>query len=184
MKDIPGFEGRYAITEDGQVWSYPKTWQGGKSNNAKSGHLGKWLTPRKGNDTQAYFSVNLCKGGKPKSYYIHRLVALAYVTNTKNYKIVNHIDGDRSNNNHSNLEWCTQAENLSHSFRTGLSMNYGETHYKRILDWIKVREIRNKYKPFKYTVTMLANEYGVTRGCIQHIIENKTWKENPSWQTK
>lgn len=177
MKDIPGFEGLYAITTDGRVWSYPKSWVGGRRNNYKIGHGGKWLVLRKGNSDQSYYSVSLSKDGKTKNFYVHALVARAFIPNPFNCPCINHKDGNRLNNDSSNLEWCTQSENLEHAKKTGLSKNYGETHYNRKLTIKKVLEIRSKYQPFVYTVTRLADEYGVSRGAIQHIIENKTWKE-------
>jgi hypothetical protein len=176
MKDIAGFEGKYAVTEDGKVWSYPKEWSGGRSNNAISKHQGKWLAQRKGKDSGAYYSVSLCKSGKPKSYYVHILVAKIYIPNPSSLPEVNHKDGNRLNNNHSNLEWCTRAQNLKHAFDIGLNKNFGETHYRSALTWDKVKEIRDKYIPHLYTMDKLAEEYGVSKGSIQKILENRTWK--------
>ena len=53
-----------------------------------------------------------------KGYLIHRLVAQAFLDNPNNYKTVNHKDGDKTNNNVNNLEWCSQLENNIHSFYT------------------------------------------------------------------
>jgi hypothetical protein len=53
--------------------------------------------------------------GKGKSFRIHRLVALAFLPNPYNYKIVNHIDKNKLNNNLDNLEWCTIQQNVNHS---------------------------------------------------------------------
>lgn len=54
------------------------------------------------------------------SHYVHRLVAIAFLDNPLNKETVNHIDGDKSNNNLSNLEWSTYAENNEHGRKNGL----------------------------------------------------------------
>lgn len=177
MKDIPRYEGLYAVTEDGRVWSYPKNWEGGNDKEIKCYHSGKWLQPRIGKKQKSYYSVHFSNNGVQKSFYIHILVAKAYVPNPYSLPTVNHKDGSRLNNHYLNLEWCTQAENLEHARRTGLNKNYGETHYKKILNWEKVREIRRKYVPYICTVTQLAKEFGVSRGTIQDVLENQIWKE-------
>lgn len=58
---------------------------------------------------------------KRKDYKLHRLVAEYFIDNPNDYKIVNHIDGDKTNNKVENLEWCTQSENVSHGYKTGLN---------------------------------------------------------------
>ena len=59
--------------------------------------------------------------GQRKDYKIHRLVAEYFIDNPNNYRVVNHIDGDKQNNHVCNLEWCTHSENNLHAFRTGLT---------------------------------------------------------------
>ena len=99
MKDIKNYEGLYAITEDGRVWSY-------KSN--------KFMTPAQNN---GYLFVNLYKEHKLKKAYIHRLVAEAYLPNPDNLPEVNHKDENKANNALSNLEWCTRQYNNSYGMR-------------------------------------------------------------------
>lgn len=67
-----------------------------------------------------YQTVTLCdaNGHHPKS--VHRLVAKEFVDNPRRCELINHIDGNKSNNNADNLEWCTQSENMKHAYRTGL----------------------------------------------------------------
>ena len=98
MKDIKNYEGLYAVTEDGRVWSY-------KSN--------KYLKP--GNSGKGYLFVILCKDNKYQHTYIHRLVAEAYIPNPDNLPQVNHKDEVRSNNSRQNLEWCSGIYNTQYS---------------------------------------------------------------------
>lgn len=70
---------------------------------------------------KGYKQVFLTKDdGTASSYLVHQLVAKAFINNVNNAEQVNHIDGDKSNNNVSNLEWCTNTENNQHAWSTGL----------------------------------------------------------------
>lgn len=69
---------------------------------------------------RGYLQVNLFKNNKQKCMRIHRLVADAFIPNPHDYKEVNHIDGNKMNNNVSNLEWCSRNYNLENEHRTGL----------------------------------------------------------------
>lgn len=64
---------------------------------------------------KGYKIVGLISDGKRKNFYVHRLVAEYFVQNPNDYKYVNHIDYNKENNHYSNLEWCTQKQNVRHS---------------------------------------------------------------------
>ncbi len=78
----------------------------------------------KGGNT--YKHITLCSDGFTYCVNIHRLVAKAFIPNPLNKPQVNHIDGNKSNNNVNNLEWCTPKENHQHAVRTGLTKLKGE----------------------------------------------------------
>lgn len=96
MKDIKNYEGIYAITEDGQVWSY-------KNN--------KFLKPGK---TKGYCHVVLSDNKRKKIVNVHRLVAEAYLDNPDNLPCINHKDENKANNSVSNLEYCTIQYNTNY----------------------------------------------------------------------
>lgn len=100
MKDIPGYEGLYAITEDGRVWSH-------KSN--------KFLAFY--DNGHGYLYVGLRKDNKTKKYKVHRLVAETYLPNPDNLPIINHKDENKQNNKLDNLEWCSHTYNHTYSAR-------------------------------------------------------------------
>lgn len=61
-----------------------------------------------------YIKVRINYGDYVKNLFVHRLVAIAFIPNPDNLPQVNHIDGDKSNNTVTNLEWCTEKENQKH----------------------------------------------------------------------
>lgn len=104
MKDIVGYEGKYAITVEGKVWSYLKQ---------------DWLVSCP-NIQVEYLQVSLWKQNQGTSFYVHRLVATHFIPNPDGLAEVNHIDGNRHNNNIANLEWVDRQGNALHAIRTGL----------------------------------------------------------------
>lgn len=101
IKEIKGYEGLYYIDNEGNVYSKHSGWL-------------KKLTPYIGGGGKGYNKVSLQKGGKRKTKYNHRLVAEAFIENPWEKPCVNHLDGDRYNNNKENLEWVTHQENTQH----------------------------------------------------------------------
>ena len=111
-KSVENYKNSYEVSTDGDV--------------RRIGNE-KMLTPRK--HTNGYLRVSLCEGGTVKDFYIHRLVAAAFIENNLNKTDVNHIDGNKQNNMLQNLEWLTRSENQIHAFKTGL--NKISDHHKK-----------------------------------------------------
>lgn len=101
-KDVPEYEGLYKVSNMGRVY-------GIKRNNI--------LSPAP--NEKGYMYVVLCKNNKMKSFRVHRLVAKTFLGDFKGMEI-NHIDGNKKNNELSNLEYCTHKENMSHAILHGL----------------------------------------------------------------
>lgn len=77
-------------------------------------------------DTKGYLTVDLYSDGNRSTKRVHRLVAEKFVPNPDNKPEVNHKDGNKHNNNASNLEWVTKKENCEHAWREGLAKpSYG-----------------------------------------------------------
>lgn len=68
-----------------------------------------------------YPQINFINGKIKKSIKIHRLVALYFLDNPNNYTCINHIDGNKTNNHYSNLEWCNYSQNIKHAHKLGLN---------------------------------------------------------------
>ena len=85
-----------------------------------------------------YYQVAIPINGKQKTVYIHRLVANNFIANPNNYNEINHIDGNKLNNNVSNLEWCTRNHNIKEAYRLNLlEVPKGEKHWssKKVLQY-------------------------------------------------
>ena len=112
-KDIKEFTGYYQVSNCGRVRSVDRYVP--DNHNSKRIAKGMILKPYK--TTKGYLKVTLYKDSKKvyKKCRVHRLVAEAFLDNTDNLPQVNHIDGNKENNNVKNLEWCTQEYNLKHA---------------------------------------------------------------------
>lgn len=106
-KPIPGYEGIYEVSSTGMVKSLPRSSSGKVSVKTER-------TLSSVDDGKGYRTIKLCKNGKIRRFFIHRLVALAFIQNPENLPFVNHKDENPSNNNVDNLEWCTQRYNVNY----------------------------------------------------------------------
>lgn len=124
---VAGYEDSYEVSSTGQVRSLDR-------NVSKGTYIihrkGKLLKPLQ--DFAGYFYVCLANSGKQKQKFIHVLVAEAFLPKP-NYKVeVNHKDGDKSNNDVSNLEWVTHRYNIDHSFALGLNKGFSNDHMREL----------------------------------------------------
>ena len=124
-KWIDGYENMYQVSNLGRVRSVDRDVYCEVSPNKLQHIYGKVL--KQGTNHKGYPIVYLSKDGKQKTITVHRLVALTFIENPLNLPQVNHIDGDKTNNNVSNLEWCDNSYNQIHAHKTGLFPRYEDT---------------------------------------------------------
>ena len=115
---VPGFEGLYEASSCGKIFSL---------NREVNSHFGKGRVIRKEKELSqetavgGYKRVVLVKRDGTKYHkLVHRLIAETFIDNPEQKPQVNHIDGNKANNDVSNLEWCTSQDNNIHALKTGL----------------------------------------------------------------
>lgn len=165
--DIKGYEGYYKISNFGTVKSVDRLIKHSKGPLfLKKGVKRKPIMLPNG-----YLTVILHKDSKQSgNLYVHRLTALHFVSKTQYKKEVNHIDGNKSNNRVSNLEWVTPKENTNHAVRSGLNRSLK-------LNINMANTIRERYNNGE-SAKVLACEYEVNRSAIFKILSNTIWKIN------
>lgn len=162
--EIAGFDGRYLVSNLGAV---------------RSNVTNKLLKP--GLRDGRYLSVALYRGGgEPMTWRIvHTLVAEAFIGPREDGLFVNHIDGVRTNNAVSNLEYVTRSENMKHAHATGLQCNKGERHSQHKLkdaDIMKIRELLGR----GHSQGAIANIFGVAQSVISRIKSGIAWSHVPA----
>ncbi len=184
MVDIKGYEGRYAIEEDGTVWSYP--------NRANKMKMTKKVASL-GN--RGYLVVNLCRNNKSHATQVHRLIAQHFIDGwTPEKNCTNHKDGNKLNNSLSNLEWVTIGDNNIHAVQNGLVKNNTEAQKigrrkgglmtciqnakkNRRLSFAEAECIRQIKEYCKVSYRKLARLYSMSDKAIAAICTHKTYKE-------
>ena len=110
-RDIPGYEGLYKISNYGRVMALKKL----------QGYIMRSERILKPRLINGYYVAHLCKNNISKNVLVHRIVAECFIDNPNNLPVVNHIDGNKQNNNVNNLEWVTHSENTKHAYKLELA---------------------------------------------------------------
>lgn len=113
-KDIPGYEGYYQASDQGEIRSLDRQIKHGEYSYVRKGVV------RVPFENQGYYNITLNKAGIEITYPVHRLIAMTFIPNPNDLPCVNHIDGNKQNNIVTNLEWITYADNTQHAIATGL----------------------------------------------------------------
>ena len=159
-KDIKGYEGSYQISNKARIKSTAKG-------------LGIWkLKKTPVNKTTGYPYVGLSIKGRNKTYYLHVLMATAFIDNPNNYKVVNHINGNKTDCSLDNLQWCSQNQNVAHAihtlhkhnslYRQRTPKNLSSSHRKAIKQIYNKARQKTKETGIKYSVDHIHPLYGKT----------------------
>lgn len=164
-RDVRGYEGRYQVSDDGDV---------------RSLLTNRVLKPAP--TSKGYSSVVLYDGSspkQPKSYTVHTLVCAAFIGPRISGLTVNHVDGNKTNNAVSNLELVTMSENMRHAIATGLNSPPDARRINGKLSNKNVRLIRRVYSRTvrRGTQAKLARRFGVTPKVIADVVHGVSYRE-------
>jgi len=149
IRNVVGYEGVYAVSSLGRVCRHSK-------------NKVQWFSLKR---TTQYKRVGLSKNKYDrKYYYVHELVAMAFIDNPENKPQVNHIDCNKYNNKVTNLEWVTQKENWEHA------RDNGRVNGKILLGREKL-EMQSLHGTGKYTYEQLGLMFGVSRSSAHRYIK-------------
>ena len=154
-RDIQGYDGFYQVSNCGRVRSMYF------HNNHATIKRVKVLKTVTNKSNRVY--VSLHNDGKRKNCTVHRLVACAFLPNPDQLPEVNHIDGNPSNNNVENLEWCTKKYNAQHAYDNDLN------HFKSYNESIKKKVIRDDGVVYP-SIRECARANGVTQMTLKGAI--------------
>lgn len=160
---IAGTNGCFQISNLGNAYSF----RGALFKSARNRK--PWVT------TGGYLCTDIIINEDRFTRKVHRLVAEAFLPNPKNYRVVNHMDGNKLNNCVGNLEWCDHSHNNQHAWDTGLNpKKYGGDNPLLLLTWEQADELR-ELKKAGIKRKELAERFGVSIVTVDKIVGNRQY---------
>ena len=176
-RDVVGYEGRYQVSDRGEVRSLGRiAWNGNSWHRLQGRVLRPNVLPK------GYLSVCLCKNGRPKRTYVHHLVLQAFVGPCPvGMEACHSPNRDVSDNRLTNLRWDTPSLNnldkRQHGTSTlGIAMVWGEKVHTAVLTEAQAVKVREMWAGGGYTVAHLARVFGVSWATMKSLLHGETWK--------
>lgn len=151
-KDIPGYEGRYQASTFGRIRNY----------------VTGLILSQRSYKTRGIKYYKRCAFDR-KGFFVHRLIALTFISNLENKPQVDHIDYDEQNNSVDNLRWATFQENQAHSAGRRRNKNTGAGHYRSVLtneQWIEAKLLSS----LGITYSKTARRFGVRPNLLHAML--------------
>jgi hypothetical protein len=165
MRPIPGFEGQYAASADGRVFSMNYR-----------GMAGRVRELAQARHPEGYMRVKAAGIRKGSPTPVHRLVALAFHPNPGGLPQVNHINGNKSDNRAENLEWVTNARNQQHAHEIGIKVaKQGVEHHAAVINEAIAAEVKRALRRGD-TTREIVGALGVSKYIVHDIRRQKTWR--------
>lgn len=161
-KDIEGYNGKYQVSNKGNVRSTDRIVKVIREVKYKGHMLRKWL------DKDGYLQVSMY-GRKNK---VHRLVASAFIDNPLDKPQINHKDMNKQNNSVENLEWCTNAENIRHSYINNPNRGRGGAKYGKNQNSAPVVQLQDGKIIRTYDSMSRTKEYGFNPSSVSKSVRS------------
>lgn len=167
-RPVPGYEGLYEVSNMARVRSVDRHFVRNGINVYLNGMILKQHLAKRG-----YHCVKLSKNGINITKTVHRFAAL-FIPNPNNYPHINHIDGNKGNNDLKNLEWCTHKQNMAHANEAGLIRHPSGGDSKLS------KSVKDVITGVIYpTARVAAKELGISRGTLVcYLSGHRTNKTN------
>lgn len=177
-KDVVGYEGLYVVSNFGRVCALERiiTTKAGWNRT----HHATLMKPRRNSIRGTHLAIHLCKNAKHKPEYVHRMVALAFISNPHNHPLVEHLDCDPTNNHISNLRWTTQTGNMNNPITL---KRMSESQKRKVLSMLRKPIVRIKHDgSIKHYESMTAaskdgfNTGGISSACNGKIKQSQGYR--------